>query len=44
MLGGKAAGLKVLAGLGATVDTTTANGRLIFGIFASPRSRSSSAS
>ena len=30
----KGAGLKVLAGHGATVDTTTANGRLIFGIFA----------
>jgi DNA invertase Pin-like site-specific DNA recombinase len=27
-------GLKVLAGHGASVDTTTANGRLIFGIFA----------
>lgn len=27
-------GLKVLAGEGASVDTTTANGRLIFGIFA----------
>lgn len=33
-LKGKGAGLKVLAGHGATVDTTTANGRLIFGIFA----------
>ena len=28
-------GLKVLAGSGANIDTTTANGRLIFGIFAS---------
>ena len=28
-------GLKVLAGTGANIDTTTANGRLIFGIFAS---------
>lgn len=27
-------GLKVLAGQGADIDTTTANGRLIFGIFA----------
>ena len=27
-------GLKVLAGEGASVDTTTANGRLVFGIFA----------
>lgn len=27
-------GLKVLAGEGASIDTTTANGRLIFGIFA----------
>jgi DNA invertase Pin-like site-specific DNA recombinase len=27
-------GLKVLAGQGASLDTTTANGRLIFGIFA----------
>lgn len=27
-------GLKVLAGAGATIDTTTANGRLIFGVFA----------
>ncbi len=27
-------GLKVLAGTGANIDTTTANGRLIFGIFA----------
>ena len=27
-------GLKVLAGAGAQIDTTTANGRLIFGIFA----------
>lgn len=28
------AGLKVLAGAGAQIDTTTANGRLFFGIFA----------
>ena len=27
-------GLKVLTGAGATIDTTTANGRLIFGVFA----------
>ena len=27
-------GLKVLAGVGAQIDTTTANGRLVFGIFA----------
>ena len=27
-------GLKILAGAGASVDTTTANGRLVFGIFA----------
>lgn len=27
-------GLKVLAGAGAQIDTTTANGRLVFGIFA----------
>lgn len=27
-------GLRVLAGVGAEIDTTTANGRLIFGIFA----------
>ena len=26
-------GLKVLAGAGAQIDTTTANGRLAFGIF-----------
>ena len=30
----KGAGLKALTGHGATIDTTTANGRLIFGIFA----------
>jgi DNA invertase Pin-like site-specific DNA recombinase len=30
-------GLKVLAGAGAQIDTTTANGRLAFGIFASSR-------
>jgi len=28
-------GLRVLAGAGAEIDTTTANGRLVFGIFAS---------
>ena len=27
-------GLKILAGAGASIDTTTANGRLVFGIFA----------
>ena len=27
-------GLRVLAGVGAEIDTTTANGRLVFGIFA----------
>jgi DNA invertase Pin-like site-specific DNA recombinase len=27
-------GLKVLAGAGAQIDTTTANGKLVFGIFA----------
>ena len=33
-LGNQDIGLKVLAGAGAQIDTTTANGRLIFGIFA----------
>ena len=33
-LTGRDVGLKVLAGQGANMDTTTANGRLIFGIFA----------
>jgi len=33
-LGTKDIGFKVLAGAGAEIDTTTANGRLIFGIFA----------
>lgn len=33
-LTGKGVGLKVLEGQGAEIDTTTANGRLIFGIFA----------
>lgn len=33
-LKGKGTGLKVLTGHGATIDTTTVNGRLIFGIFA----------
>ena len=31
----KGIGFKVLSGSGAEIDTTTANGRLIFGIFAS---------
>lgn len=31
----KGVGLRVLAGAGAEIDTTTANGRLVFGIFAS---------
>ena len=31
----KEIGFKVLTGQGANIDTTTANGRLIFGIFAS---------
>jgi DNA invertase Pin-like site-specific DNA recombinase len=35
MLRDRGAGLRVLAGAGAEIDTTTANGRLIFGIFAS---------
>ncbi len=30
----KKIGFKVLAGVGAEIDTTTANGRLVFGIFA----------
>ena len=33
-LTGRGVGLKVLAGQGANLDTTTANGRLVFGIFA----------
>ena len=33
-LTGREVGLKVLAGEGASIDTTTANGRLIFAIFA----------
>jgi DNA invertase Pin-like site-specific DNA recombinase len=33
-LRGRGVGLKVLAGAGAQIDTTTANGRLAFGIFA----------
>ena len=33
-LGDQKIGLKVLTGAGATIDTTTANGRLIFGVFA----------
>ena len=33
-LTGRGAGLRVLAGEGAAIDTTTANGRLVFGIFA----------
>ena len=34
MLNQRQVGLKVLAGTGAQIDTTTANGRLVFGIFA----------
>ena len=34
-LHGRGVGLRVLAGTGAEIDTTTANGRLVFGIFAS---------
>lgn len=34
-LRGRNVGLRVLAGAGAEIDTTTANGRLVFGIFAS---------
>ena len=34
MLNQQQVGLKVLAGAGAQIDTTTANGRLVFGIFA----------
>jgi len=33
-LTGRGVGLKILAGQGANLDTTTANGRLVFGIFA----------
>ncbi|WP_136806828.1 recombinase family protein [Desulfosediminicola flagellatus] len=33
-LNNRSVGLKVLAGAGAEIDTTTANGRLIYGIFA----------
>lgn len=33
-LGSQEIGLKVLAGAGAQIDMTTANGRLIFGVFA----------
>ncbi len=33
-LTGRGVGLRVLAGQGANLDTTTANGRLVFGIFA----------
>ena len=33
-LTGRGVGLKVLAGQGANLDTTTANDRLVFGIFA----------
>lgn len=33
-LTGRGIGLKILAGQGAQLDTTTANGRLVFGIFA----------
>ena len=34
-LRGRDVGFRVLAGAGAEIDTTTANGRLVFGIFAS---------
>ncbi|MEM6942456.1 MAG: recombinase family protein [Pseudomonadota bacterium] len=34
-LSGRGIGLRVLAGRGAQIDTTTASGRLVFGIFAS---------
>ena len=34
-LSGRGVGLKVLAGQGAQIDTTSASGRLVFGIFAS---------
>jgi len=34
LLNQRQVGLKVLAGSGAQIDTTTANGRLVFGIFA----------
>src|SRR5215213_4097352 len=33
-LTGRGVGLRVLAGEGATIDTTTPNGRLMFGVFA----------
>jgi DNA invertase Pin-like site-specific DNA recombinase len=33
-LTGRGVGLKILGGQGAQLDTTTANGRLVFGIFA----------
>ena len=33
-LSARGVGLRVLAGAGAEIDTTTANGRLVFGIFA----------
>ena len=33
-LSARGVGLRVLAGTGAEIDTTTANGRLVFGIFA----------
>lgn len=33
-LTGRGVGLKILAGQGANLDTTTANGRLVFGVFA----------
>lgn len=33
-LTGRGIGLKVLTGHGATIDTTTAAGKLVFGIFA----------
>jgi len=48
-LTGRGVGLKILAGQGAQLDTTTANGRLVFAIFAAlaefgrTRARSSAA-
>ncbi len=41
-LAAREVGLKVLAGEGASIDTTTANGRLVFAIFAGWRSSSGS--
>ncbi len=36
VLSARGVGLRVLAGQGAQIDTTTAAGRLVFGIFAAP--------